>query len=243
MSAPTIEAEISAFAIDLDPRQSQRIIERALRSQSEISLWPNTHVNDEPLVGPLAGQTRDGLVVNSQAVQSHDRLPMISEYCEASFRLDESRLMFTTNVLDLSYSGDIWRVEIARPECLQMVQRRRYQRRELRDSIVVEMTIAGRGESIPVRGALLNVGAGGLSCRVEQAAAGGLSLDETVTLSFSLPESHDRFVLSGRIRGKTRGADREQLLLAIEFDCTAGQRDQIERLSEALYAPLAVSRG
>ena len=230
--------ETSAFAIDLDSPQSQRLIERALRRHAEIALWPNSRIDEPPLTGPLAGHTRDGLLVHPGTVEAPDRLPMISEYCEASFRLDDSQLMFTTNVLDLTLSHQDCSLEIARPEHLRLAQRRRFQRRALRGSTTVRVISAGKAGRTPIAGALLNIGTGGMACRIERSAGRGLRIDAKVRLSFTLPESDGPFALSGRIRGKTPGAKPEHVILAIEFAPGADEGDEIERLSEALYTPL-----
>lgn len=230
--------ETSAFAIDLDRRQSRRLIEHALRACAEVSLWPNAQPDDRPVTAPLAGHTSDGLILHPDRGADYKNMPMVSEYCEASFRLDDARFMFSTNVLDLARADDAWRLEIAKPTHLQVVQRRRYRRRGLRENTAVRITAAENGHREAAEAALLNIGIGGLACRTDQADADSFPIEAAIEVSFTLSESERPFELIGHVRGKTRGARPEHVILAVEFAAAHVPPDEIERLSHVLYGPV-----
>jgi hypothetical protein len=234
--------ESSAYAIDMDRDRSRRFIEQAVRAKAEVSVWPYTQDDGCPIRGALTAGTDHALVI--QASLGAARAPAISEYCEVGFRLDDVRFMFTSNVLGLDSSGASSRLEIARPECLQVLQRRRYQRRDLRGNATVRIVPLQGGSRDPMEAALLNVGPGGLACRCTRADADRLLIDAPLRVAFSLRESASGFEFDARVRSKTGGAHPDQLILAIEFVPNAAQRECSERLADALYGPVAaMTRG
>lgn len=237
-------AESSAFAIDIDRAHSQRVIEHALRAGLEVSIWPNVHGDERPLIGPLVGYTEPGLVMQAAGDVPKDRLPLVSEYCEAGFRIEDARFMFTTNVLEVARAPGGYRLEIARPESLQVLQRRRYQRRDLHENSTVSLSPLQGGSRDPVEAALLNIGPGGLACRSALNAADRFVVGAPVRVRFALPNHDGEFRLDGRVRSKTRAAQSDHLILSVEFSPAVTSHEHLERLAGVLYGPApALARG
>lgn len=234
--------ETSAFAIDMNRTQSHRIIEHALRVRAEVSVWPCTQADERPVAGPLAGRTDAGLVI--QATHDSAPLPLVSAYCEAGFRLDDARFMFSTHIIHVAQDENACRLEIALPDSIQVLQRRRYQRRELRGNATIKIAPPNGAARGAIAAALLNIGPGGLACRCDRASADRFGIDAPVRVSFALREGNMAFEFDAHIRGKTSGAEPEHLILAVAFAPNSEQREDIERLTEALYGPVtALARG
>ena len=232
-------ADTSAYAIELDERQSRRLLEHATRAGAGISVLPHTRVDGLPMAGAIVGSTGEGLLLIARDAALHDPASLVSVYCEVTISLDGARFLFSANVIDARLDGDDIRIEIARPTCLHVIQRRRYQRRRLQSQTPVRITPVGRENQPALEATLLNVSTGGLACRVDQACADLCGIEHQVNLEFNIADCEETFRMPAHSRSKTPGASPGQVILSLEFAPGAETEAQHERLADALYANLA----
>lgn len=241
MSTPPTDS--SAYAIELDGLQSQRLLEHATQSGAEISILPHTRSDGLPVLAAIVGSTEEGLLLKAKDNSPADSMSLISVYCEATVVLSQARFLFSTNIIDVVQEGDDLQLEIVKPSHLHVLQRRRYKRRNLRGKTPVRIMPVDRADQPVFEAAMLNVSTGGLACRIDQTDADHCALEHRVQLEFALVDCEETFHLPARVRGKTPGASPGQIILAVEFESGIETESEREKLAEALYSNLTALTG
>jgi c-di-GMP-binding flagellar brake protein YcgR len=231
------------YTIELAERQSRQLLERAAGASAAISLLPHTRLDGLPLIGVLASYTDQDLVLRVRNTAMTEPVSLVSAYCETAMTLEDARYFFSTNILDAASDGDDLRLEVAWPVHLRVMQRRRYQRRNLRRGTAVWLTPMGREDRPPLKATLLNIGPGGVACRIDQTGAEACGMEQLVHLEFNVAACAETFRLPAYLRGQTPGASPGQVILSLEFASGAEIEIQRERLADALYEPLTALTG
>ncbi|MCK4660824.1 MAG: PilZ domain-containing protein [Phycisphaerae bacterium] len=239
----TPPTEKSAYTIELDERRSQRFLEQATRAGAEMGILPYTRVDGLPITAAIVGRTAQGILLRPQHTVAAGAVSLLSVYCEATITLEKTRFLFSTHILDLFQEGDEFTIEIARPTRLYMSQRRRYQRRDLRADSTVRITPAGREDQPALEATLLNIGTGGLACRIDQSGADACPEELPLSLEFNIADSAETFRMPAHIRGKTPGAGKGQIILSLQFASDTDLHPQRQRLANALYNNLILTGG
>lgn len=231
----------SPYAIELNPRQSRRLVERAARAGAQVAVLPQTSVNDRPLDTRIVGHTPNTLILTPDDPIVGEPALLVSAYCDATMWIDAARFLFATHIIDALEHGPGVQIEIARPARLNVVQRRRYQRRSLQSNSAVSIQPTDRAGEPSVQATLLNVSTGGLACRIDRESSELFSRERPVRLQFSIANSEETFQVPARVRGKVPAADERQMILSFEF--VPGAEQERDRLSDALYCNLAALTG
>jgi c-di-GMP-binding flagellar brake protein YcgR len=234
--------QFSLCSIELHAEHSRRLLEQAVAAWVDVTLRPSTNFDGPPLAGVLSGTTADGLVIRIVHPIPAEPAALVSVYCEVAVELNGARFLFSSNVVDAYLDGNDVRVEIARPEHLRVIQRRRYQRRLLHDSAHVSITPQGGGSG-PIPATLLNISTGGLACRVNAADVALCAQAAVSDLAFTLADCDHHFCLPARVCGQTPGARADQAILSFEFLAAADGDPQRTVLADALYSQLAALTG
>jgi len=157
------------FAIDLNPRQSARILEQAMRHRAEVILeprvWPedrtipcrlepppdgnDPHLRYHPLIlipALTESAANEGEQTSVHSLSPKENMPdwqeLVGTYCDASINLSEHRYLFEADVIWVEYVSEPsagCRIYVSCPQCLQVAQRRRYRRITLAQSTQVEL--------------------------------------------------------------------------------------------------------
>jgi hypothetical protein len=265
-----------AYAIDLSARQSSRTLEQAVRHHAEILVYARLFADGDPLVSrlvsietPIGWQSRRPCLVlevfNGPLIQSGEPdkagdqdggsfESLVGTYCDVSLRLGENRYLFCSDVVAVqgpTSPGGRPRIYLARPETLQVAQRRRSWRFRPAQSSRVELTWvnAEKSKSEGI-GWLCNVSADGLACRTESNVAGQVGIGEQVSLSFALtPGDPERFVLDAVLCNKTPAGTEGTMILGLQFlvgqghQASAAAAESLKRKLLARYAPVVDSSG
>jgi len=265
-----------AYAIDLSARQSSRTLEQAVRHRAEIMVHARLLPEGDPIVSrlvsietPIGWQSRRPCLVlevfNGPLVQSGEPAraaeqegglseSLVGTYCDVTLRLGENRYLFCSDVVAVqgpSSPGGRHRIYLARPETLQVAQRRRSWRFRPAQSSRVELTWVnadkGKAEGI---GWLCNLSADGLACRTESNIAGQIGIGEQVSLAFALtPGDPERFVLDAVLCNKTPAGTEGTMILGLQFlvgqghQASAAAAEALRRKLLARYAPVVDSPG
>ncbi len=243
-----------AYAIELDKQRSQQLLERAIDDSAEVSVLPHTRVDGLPVHAVITGCTDEGLLIRPQdpalspqpsalSTQHSALVSLVSVYCEATIHLEGARLLFSTNIIDVCEEGDGVRLEIAKPTHLHVVQRRRYQRRDLHGRTPVRITPTGCEDRPALEATLLNISTGGLACRTDRTSAEMCGADSPVKVEFTVADCAEVFHMPAQIRGKTPGASGGQIIISLEFASGTETEAQREKLADALYSNLVALTG
>jgi hypothetical protein len=206
------------------------------------------------LPGGQAGSRPSSTSTANHDVESGPLGSLIGTYCDATMQLGENRYLFCSDVVAVQgpcSPGGRSRVYLARPEVVQVAQRRRSWRFRPAQSSRVELTWTDpertRNEGI---GWLCNVSAEGLACRADASVAERLGIGEQVTLSFALaPGEPERFMLDAVLCNKTPAGTEGTMILGLQFMTGQGHQssavaaENLRRKLLARYAPVVDSSG
>ncbi|HPD30435.1 MAG TPA: hypothetical protein PLL20_10595 [Phycisphaerae bacterium] len=265
-----------AYAIELSARQSSRTLEQAVRHHAEILIYPRLFEDGDPIVSrlvsietPIGWQSRRPCLVletfSAGPVNRNDTADkgeseaagldsLVGTYCDVMLQLGENRYLFSSDVVAVqgaSGTGARPRIYLARPETVQVAQRRRSWRFRPAQSSRVEMTwINAEKSKTEGIGWLCNVSAEGLACRTEMAVAEQLGIGEQVCLSFALtPGDPERFVIDAVLCNKTPAGTEGTMILGLQFlvgqghQASAAAAEALRRKLLARYAPVVDTPG
>lgn len=222
----------------LDQAQSQVIIDKAIRGQAQVVL-------ESAAIGPrsvngffLSGDSRAVLI---ELTGQHTLSPstVANAECDVQF-YNGKRYRFSSTIQSAPQWGESRAIAVRRPEVISVSERRRLLRATLAPSSTVELSWQCAGAPFRCVATLLNVGAGGLACRVTADAASGIAPDATVIASFQLPWQGRSYRLSANVTNKTPGSD-NNMILGLAFDTGAdcatdrlSLQESLERSDDAL---------
>ncbi len=215
----------------LDRDASQRVIETATRTQSQVVLSGEAFI----------GTTINGFLVSGDEatllfeVTGHLPIPidsLIGVPCEAQI-FSEQRYAFPTTIDGAPRWGKSRALAISRPEVIAMIERRRFLRAQLAQSSRVDLEWPHGGVIHRHLAVMLNVSADGIACRVDELSAKAIEKGCTLTVSFDLPGSGESFHLQATVMNKIPGSD-EYSIIGLQFARTPDIADQVDALRKAL---------
>ena len=226
--------EHALFAYELEARQAQRILEQALRAGARVTLTPGTE-NPTPLQGVLVSATAESLWIEVRQPRIELDAGLQSVCCEGVFELGDTRYLLASNVLAVVSDGEDRRLEIVRPEGLQVLQRRRFWRAQVQDSspVLVSRPAADGQAPWSCLASMLNVSVDGLACLAERSEADATAVGEQLRLVVRVCPAEEPFVVDAVLKSKTAAGTEGQIVLGFQFDLTR-EPDQRQRLHAAL---------
>lgn len=206
-----------SFAIELNERQSNRILEQAMRRQAEVMLETKVGSENGPIIGEIvpAQTSTIGLKIKNEPGVLLDSL--IGVFADGYIHMGECRYLFATHIIDVAPDGRHGRIILARPEALMVLQRRRFWRTQYAESSDVEITYEAGPLTQTVIGALCNISPGGMAVRLKGTQADSLLIGEAVRTRFELPNLNHVFRFDAVLCNKTPGAGAESVLLGLQF--------------------------
>jgi len=202
-------------AIDLTARQAARVLREALQTRAQMEIEPRSR--DVTLVGNLTA--RDGELL---WLDLHDRgedwplAGLVGAFCDVRTVLSGQLYTFCTCILDSNDNTAPQRIALAAPDLIQVINRRRFDRKPVRQPLAVEVW-TGQANA-PLVGTLRDIGMAGLSCRLpRREAEQQLLIDDQVQIRFRLESSAEPFSLSSTVTVKTPDADEQHLIVGLEF--------------------------
>jgi Tfp pilus assembly protein PilZ len=227
----TLTASPDLFAYPLDRRRSARILEQAARSHARVTLQPRSPGDAPELAGVIVAAAPE-----SFCVQLDEGMPDVppsaaSVCCDACLRLGSDQYLFDTSIMAVIDTDTPTRLEVARPDTVQIMQRRRFRRTAVRGSSPVTVRTVGGGAA---SGTLLNASVDGVACRVATEAADRAKIGDTVRIQFELADPPQSFDLAAVVRSKTPAATEFQTIVGLQFAYGREDREQRHRLTAAL---------
>lgn len=218
---------------DLTSRQLARVLEQAVRNRASFEIEPRTWPENQILRGTVAN--RDGNLLRIELDDTPAEFPLtglIGAFCDVRTVLSGQMYLFSTCVVDVADSGVPRRLVLATPTMIQLVNRRRFERRPVTGNSPVRVEAGGADDS-PV-GELLDISADGLACRVT-----GDDFDDVffvgdeIRVSFELPDHGGSFDLPAIICNKKPATDGQEHTIGLKFKPCANDlaaRDVLHRL-------------
>ncbi|MCH7813517.1 MAG: PilZ domain-containing protein [Planctomycetes bacterium] len=224
----------TVFAYELDVRMSQRVLEQAVRRGAALTLTPR-QPGSQPWQGTILSGTPESLWVELDTNGGDSGPVRPSVCCDGELDLEATRYIFASNVLAEVIDADGRRLEIVRPQQLQVVQRRRFWRAQLQDSspVLLERLPGTNGDAWSSMAAMMNVSVDGLACLADRAEADAVDVGERLRLIFHAAGSRESFAFDAVLRNKTPGGSPGQLVLGFQFE-PGGDLEQSDRLQHAL---------
>lgn len=205
-------------AIDLTPRQANRLLEQAIRIQSPIEIAPRNLDEGTSVRGLLTG--REGSMLHVEIVGRTDVLSggcVIGAFCEVQSAIGGQVVLFSSCILDVIEQPKTTRVMLAMPDLVQVSNRRRFERTNA--TIASEVHLVQDGQYSQCSGLLANISPDGLGCMFAAGEINDLVLvGEPARVSFELAGCDDVFELPVTVCNKNLSKDQSQLTVGMEFD-------------------------
>jgi len=232
----------SLYAYQIDPGQSQRIVEQAVRARVAITLTPGGDAG-RSLCGTIDAATIESLWIEVDQAAGGIDAALQSVCCEGRFELNGTRYLLDSNVLAVVDQPDNHRVEIVRPSHLQIIQRRRFWRARVQDSspVLITRTDAGDAEGWSCRASMMNVSADGLACLAGLNDADATTIGQRLRIVVRVSKTEEPLTLDAVLKSKTAAATRGQAILGFQFDLDPSSPTR-QRLLAALNRLAQVSR-
>ncbi|MCZ6683957.1 MAG: PilZ domain-containing protein [Planctomycetota bacterium] len=217
----------------LDAEGSNRILEMAIRSQSQATV--DTPLADVPLNGALIAADGETLLIRLTGLPSFDPADLVGRECDVKLH-DSQAYAFTCTVHGVPRWGQSIALAVSRPETVEVLERRRLGRAALAPSSEVTIEWRVRDAAHSHAATLLNISAGGLACRMDENTAREINDGSRVTLSFELPSSGPTFRLCAIVSNKTPASE-DCVILGMEFLRSRDSKAQLEALGEIVKNP------
>lgn len=212
---------------DLTSRQLARVLEQAVRNHASFEIEPRTWPENQFLRGAVAN--RDGNLLRIELDDTHpgsSLTGLIGSFCDVRTVLSGQMYLFSTCVVDVADCGVPRRLVLAAPTMIQLVNRRRFERRSLCGNSPVRVEATGADEA--PAGEILDISADGIACRVTGDDLGDVFfVGDEIRVSFELPDRGGSFDLPAIICNKKPAADGQEYTIGLKF--TPRQNDSASR--------------
>ena len=224
----------SLFAYELGPRQSQRVLEQAVRAEARMTLTLRTE-EAPALHGVIVSGSAESLWIGIDQPEIRLTTGLQSVCCDGVLELNEARYLLSSNVLAVANEDDVRRLEIARPQGLQILQRRRFWRAQMQDSspVLVSRPGVGQEHSWSCTASMMNVSVDGLAGLAGQSDADAAPVGERLRVVFRICRAEEPFVVDAVLKSKTAAGTDGQIVLGLQLDL-GDDPDQQRRLHAAL---------
>jgi c-di-GMP-binding flagellar brake protein YcgR len=206
-----------SFAIELNERQSNRILEQAMRRQAEILIEARSGSGDGPITGEIVPDNSGDLALSVKNEPNVLLENLIGVYVEGHIQMGECRYLFSTHVIDVAPNEGHGKIVLRRPSVIMVIQRRRFWRTRYAESSDVEISYEVGSSRQTVFGGLCNISPDGLAVLVSTRLAEGMLIGETVRTQFELPGLNHLFKFDAILCNKTPGGDKESIILGLQF--------------------------
>lgn len=224
-------------AMDLTPRQANRLLEQAIRIRAQIEIAPRYLAEGTAVRGMFVG--REGSMLHVELISRAADCAtggMIGAFCEVQSAIGGQVVLFSSCILDVIEQTSTTRIMLAMPDVVQVSNRRRFERTNA--TIASEVRLVQDGQYSQSVGLLANISPDGIGCTFESGEINDLVLvGEPVRVSFELAGCDDAFELPVTICNKAVSRDQAQLTVGMEFDVqpeSAGDVQTLQRLRSLL---------
>lgn len=214
----------------LDDRRTARLLELTGRQRAPILLSVCSLPDQEALKGHVVSVDSESIYVRLDEATGADRRALHTACCDVTLVLGRERFHFETAVLGVMAEDGRILVEMIRPTQVGRLQRRRFERSDLHDSVAVHLRESDGTSAWCCTGALLNVGRDGLACRVDRADADRLSIDNRLVTRFDLGSAEAPFTFVAAVRAKTPAGHADKIILGLQFEIDVQARPMQDRL-------------
>lgn len=213
-------------ALDLTPRQANRLLEQAVRAAARLEIEPRSFPDGRSVRAVLKG--REGSTLLAEVSSVPPDMPAISlmgAFCEVRSALSGQIFIFTSCVLDVIDAIGPVRLSLAVPEIIQVTNRRRFERTNA--TVASEVYLLIDDETCGGPGGLANISPDGLGCTFP---AEGLDervlVGEPLRVRFEIAGFDEEFELPALVCNKTLSRDQKQITIGLEFDLArTGKQD------------------
>lgn len=204
-------------ALDLTQRQASRLLEQAIRTRARLNIEAQSHQVGSGFRGVLVA--REGNVLTVELFPRVEGVPPISligSFCEVGSQMAGELFFFTSCVLDVIEAGGPTRLLLSMPELIQVANRRRFERTNTTVASHVRLVQQNRPQA--ATGLMANISATGLAFTLGVTECEDpVLLGDDVRVQFELAGFDETFELPAVICNKHVSADRQRLLVGLEF--------------------------
>lgn len=221
----------------VEARLIPRITREVVSCRAHVCLRCGSVGGGTIVSGTVVGQEGDTLLVRVHGDQPSSTMGSGVDLSAVAIVHGVEYEFPTTGILDAACEPGI--IRLAAPTELFLLDRRRTTRRLLRQRLGALLTPYDSTRTAPadteesLSAGILNVSPHGLACLLGESQTARLSVDDQLSVAFSLGAGNQTFEFTGRIVSITEGGTPGQMVLGIEF-IDGGTSHAQEALSAAL---------
>ncbi|MGD8450637.1 MAG: PilZ domain-containing protein [Phycisphaerae bacterium] len=221
--------------IDLNPRQTKRVLEQALRNRAHLDI--ETRCREQLLSGTLISREGEALTVRLEEIGEDCPLPaLVGAFCDIRTVLSGNLYTFSTCIMDARDDQTPPQLSLAAPDVVRVANRRKFDRFAPEPPAIIQLWLSAAVQ--PVLATMTTISSSGLGCRAPRAdLEPHVLIDDEVRVCFQLPQLGGAYEVTCVVCTKTRAPQGEQLEVGFEF--LEPQHDNsgtqaVERLRAAL---------
>ena len=153
-----------------------------------------------------------------------------------AFDANATRYVFESTSAMHWQDGGSGLIRLPKPSRLTLADRRRSERRQLKQRATVSLQMAEADGAWTSHGAMLNLSAEGIACRIAREDASRMAVGCVVLVRFGLEEAGQSFEWSARVTNITKGGTADRTVVGLEFIVDHNQEADRARLCRALEA-------
>jgi len=227
VSIPNHTAVLGALA-------SGRLLADVIRDKKAIRLYADDFRPDDALSGIVVGGDEHRIIVETAPLSRRTRAMFSARDLRARIDVCGCRYSFATRCVDMSADLAADRLRIVRPTVIEVVERRRSARRQLRAPADALIRPTGGGEDWSLCADVLNVSADGIACRMDAEPAARLQVGRQIGVTLRLDTASEGFALTALVISVIEASTPARVIVGMEFVKDGRWRASCARLRAAL---------
>ena len=202
---------------NLDSQAAARLISTAVEERAVVRLWADHNSGGVTSFAACIGVSDSHLILRLKHADTRKCTILGLAALRLCVDVGGARYLFETGPAETGFGEDPAVIRVSRPITIAPMDRRRSQRRRLREPADVVLNAVGEHEGWRCGAVLLNVSPDGIACRIPQQDGRLPSLGDTLRAEFSLDGSPFSYALTGRVVNVTQGGTPGHLVMGLEF--------------------------
>ena len=134
-----------------------------------------------------------------------------------AFEANSTRYVFESSSAIQWQDAESGFIRLPKPSSLTLADRRRSERRRLKQRATVSLQMGEGNGTCTIQGAMLNLSPEGIACRIAHEDASRMEVGSAVLVRFGLEEAGESFEWSARVTNITEGGTAGRTVVGLEF--------------------------
>lgn len=226
--------QIASMTDRVDPSRAGEVLAAAVDQHAFVSVRAKGEGFDLNCRGALIARSEDDLSIQLTCDDSKVRALFECATVHVVFEVGGARYMFDASEPLWWDENEAGILHLSTPATLAVADRRRSPRRRLKHPTTVMLESEEAAEAWTTHGAMLNLSADGMACRIGRDRAAQLAVGQIICVVFRLPDANDPLRWAARVTNTTEAGTPDQTVVGLEFVTDKDDGKDRERLRRAV---------